>query len=49
MDKGDKVLTFTPVYDPFFAAIQNSGHTLVDCPLEHKDDYFTIDFDRFES
>lgn len=49
VDKGDKVLTFTPVYDPFFAAIQNSGHTLVDCPLEHKDDYFTIDFDRFES
>ena len=37
--KGEKVLTFTPVYDPFFAAIQNSGHTLVDWPLGHKDNY----------
>lgn len=48
VEKGDKVLTFTPVYDPFFAAIQNSGHTLVDCPLHHEDDYFTIDWTRFE-
>ena len=32
VEKGGKVLTFTPVYDPFFAAVQNSGHTLVDCP-----------------
>ena len=35
--KGGKVLVFTPVYDPFFAAVKNSGHTLVDCPLDHKD------------
>lgn len=48
VEKGGKVLTFTPVYDPFFAAIQNSGHTLVDCPLHHENDYYTIDFARFE-
>ena len=44
--KGEKVLTFTPVYDPFFAAIKNSGHTLVDCPLDHKDNYYTINWER---
>ncbi len=46
--KGGKVLVFTPVYDPFFAAVKNSGHTLVDCPLDHEDDYYTINFERFE-
>lgn len=46
--KGGKVLTFTPVYDPFFAAINNSGHELVDCPLDLEDDLYTINFDRFE-
>ncbi len=46
--KGEKVLVFTPVYDPFFAAVKNSGHTLVDCPLDYKDNYYTINFERFE-
>lgn len=46
--KGGKILTFTPVYDPFFAAIQNSGHELVECPLIHEDNYYTIDFAKFE-
>lgn len=45
---GEKVLTFSPVYDPFFAAIQNSGHTLVECPMDHKDNYYTINFEKFE-
>lgn len=46
--KGGKVLAFTPVYDPFFAAIRNSGHTLVECPLNYEDDYYTIDYEWFE-
>lgn len=46
--KGEKVLVFTPVYDPFFAAVGNSGHTLVDCPLDYADNYYTINFERFE-
>lgn len=49
VEKGDKVLTFTPVYDPFFKAIENSGHTLVACPLHHEDDYYIIDWDLFEN
>ena len=46
--KGGKVLTFTPVYDPFFAAVKNSGHTLVACPMDRKDNYYTINFEKFE-
>lgn len=46
--KGGKVLVFTPVYDPFFAAIQNSDHTMVDCPLDLEDGYYSINFERFE-
>lgn len=46
--KGGKVLVFTPVYDPFFAAVNNSGHTLVDCPLDYEDNYYTINWQRFE-
>lgn len=46
--QGEKVMTFTPVYDPFFAAIQNSGHELVTCPLNHEDNYFTINYERAE-
>lgn len=46
--KGEKVIVFTPVYDPFFAAVQNSGHQLVDCPLDHKDNYYTINYELLE-
>lgn len=46
--KGSKVLVFTPVYDPLFAAVNNSGHTLVDCPLDYENNYYTINWQRFE-
>lgn len=46
--QGGKVLVFTPVYDPFFAAVKNSGHTLVECPLLLQDQSYTIDWARFE-
>lgn len=46
--QGEKILVFTPVYDPFFAAIENSGHTLVTCPLDYEDNYFSINYERFE-
>lgn len=49
LEKGDKVLTLTPVYDPFFAAVQNSGHTLVPCPMDHEDDYYTINWEKLEN
>lgn len=48
LKKADKVLVFTPVYDPFFAAINNSGCTLVDCPLTHENNTFHIDFAKME-
>lgn len=46
--EGEKILTFTPVYDPFFAAIENSGHKLVECPMDYEEQYYRINFARFE-
>lgn len=46
--EGEGIIVFTPVYDPFFAAVENSGHKLIECPLDHKDNYYTINLDRFE-
>lgn len=46
--KGGKVMTFTPVYDPFFAAIKNSAHELITCPLIHEDNYYTFDYAKME-
>lgn len=48
VEKGEKVLVFSPVYDPFFAAVEYSGHTLVDCPLDYQDNYYTINWKLFE-
>lgn len=45
---GDKVLVFTPVYDPFFAITENSGRTLVTCPLTPVDNVYQMDFDLLE-
>ncbi len=45
---GEKVLTLTPVYDPFFAAVENSGRTLVTCPMVHEDNCYSIDWDLLE-
>ena len=46
--RGGKVLVFTPVYDLFFAAVKNSGHTMAECPLLLQDQSYTIDWARFE-
>lgn len=45
---GDKILIFTPVYDPFFRIIKNSNRTLVDHQLIRKDNSFFIDFEKLE-
>lgn len=47
--EGEKIIVFTPVYDPFFSAVKNSGHMLVECPMDYKDNYYTINLERFES
>lgn len=45
---GDPVLLFSPVYDPFFAIIQNTGRRLVDCGMIFEDKTYSIDFNRME-
>lgn len=47
-EPGDGVITFTPVYYPFYMAIENHGCEIVRCPLIYKDNAYTIDFELFE-
>ncbi len=45
----DKVMIFTPSYDPFFAIIQNTGRQLVACPLQVSNKVqWTVDFESME-
>ena len=39
---------FTPVYDPFFAVINNQGRKQVDCPLVYSEGRYTIDWEDLE-
>ncbi len=45
---GDKVMILTPAYEPFFAIVQNTGRTLVECPLQRSGESWYMDFDRIE-
>ncbi len=45
---GDKVAVFSPVYDPFFAQVRNSGRTLVDLPMKEQDGHYSVDLVAFE-
>lgn len=48
-EKGSGVIVMTPVYDPFFEAIELAGCTVKYCPLIHDDKgYYTIDFQLLE-
>lgn len=47
-EPGEGVITFTPVYYPFYMAIENHGCEIVRCPLVYKGNAYTIDFDLFE-
>jgi len=46
--EGDKVLVFTPVYDPFFAIIGNQGREKVDCPLTYENNAYSINWADLE-
>ncbi|MFQ6793886.1 MAG: MalY/PatB family protein [Thomasclavelia sp.] len=47
--KGDEgVIIFTPVYYPFYKAIENNGRKIVKCPLINNDGHYEIDFAIFE-
>ncbi len=45
---GDGVILMPPVYGPFFAAIENHNRKPVACNLIEEDNYYKIDFDKFE-
>lgn len=46
---GDKILTNSPVYDPFFYAIQDNDRELLISPLINKDNHYEIDFTDMEN
>ena len=45
---GDKVAVFSPVYDPFFASVRNTGRTLVDLPMHEQDGHYSVNLAAFE-
>lgn len=46
---GDGVLVFTPVYDPFFHAIETQDRRRIECPLMYKEEHYQIDWTLFET
>jgi len=46
---GDKVIVQTPVYFPFFSAVENHGRELVYNPLIYSNRKYEMDFDDLES
>lgn len=47
-NEGDGIIIMSPVYYPFYNAINFQNRKLVDCPLVEKDGYYTIDYDLFD-
>ena len=45
---GDNVLLVTPVYYPFYRAVNTNGRTVVESPLKLVDGRYEVDFDDFE-
>lgn len=48
-NKNDGVIIFTPVYYPFYRAIETNDRQIIKCPLINQDTNYKIDFDKFES
>ena len=46
--EGDGVIIMTPVYYPFFNAINLQNRKLIDCPLIEKDGKYYIDYELFD-
>ncbi len=46
---GEAVLVPTPVYHPFFYAVDKAKRTLVTCDLSYSDGIYTFDFDAFRA
>lgn len=47
-EPGDKIALFSPVYDPFFAVIRNTGRAVVDLQMEVSDGQYRVDYAAFE-
>ena len=45
---GDEVLVNTPVYHPFYQAVEGQGRVLVKSPLREENLYYTFDFEDME-
>ncbi len=45
---GEKVIIQSPVYYPFFSAVQNNGRQLLTNQLKYENKRYTIDFEDFE-
>lgn len=46
--EGDGIIVMSPVYYPFYNAINLQNRKLVDCPLIEKNGYYTIDYELFD-
>lgn len=47
-EKNDKILVFTPLYDPIQNAVRINDRELVECPLILDSGHYEIDFEDFE-
>ncbi len=47
-EPGDPIMVNTPIYDPFYAIVRNTGRTLVESPLIHRDNSYFLDFEDME-
>ena len=45
---GDEVLVNTPVYHPFYQAVEGQGRVLVKSPLREENLHYTFDFEDME-
>lgn len=46
---GDAIMLLTPVYYPFFNAVEGNGRRQVHCPLINQNGKYTIDYAAFEA
>ena len=46
---GDSIVTFSPVYGPFFSSVKSHKRNLIDLPLMINNGKFQVPFDRLES
>ncbi|MCG3226330.1 MAG: pyridoxal phosphate-dependent aminotransferase [Candidatus Heimdallarchaeota archaeon] len=45
---GDKIIVQSPVYYPFFSAVQNNGRQMLNNQLKYENKKYTFDFESFE-